>query len=101
MIRNDDQLLVCVRACVRACMYLIRTSTYRRFGCSVQCGTLGDPIVVDCATDPDSCHCKGSSAAYHMACPPNTGGQNIWGPGGDHAFTLVQPVATVGEEEEE
>jgi hypothetical protein len=83
-----------VRACVRACT--IRTYVGDLVALS---SAVGDPIVVDCATDPDSCHCKGSSAAY--PCPPNTGGQNIWGPGGDHAFTLVQPVATVGEEEEE
>ena len=52
---------------------------------------VGDPIVVDCVADPRSCHCPGSVA---FPCPPNTGGQNIWGPGGDHAFTLVVPVAT-------
>ena len=52
---------------------------------------VGDSIRVECSKNPLSCHCKGS---VYYPCPLNTGGQNVWGPGGDHAFTLIQPLGT-------
>jgi hypothetical protein len=62
---------------------------------------VGDPISVNCTngrstpgrvpTDPTACQCP-DSEFYH--CPPQTGGENIGGPGGDHTFTLLQGIAT-------
>eukprot|EP01052_Picozoa_sp_SAG31_P021485 SAG31_NODE_1664_length_7585_cov_10.994523_8_plen_285_part_00 len=62
---------------------------------------VGDPIKVNCSagpstpgrvpTDPNACQCP--SSGFHP-CPPQTGGGNTGGPGGDHTFTLLQPIAT-------
>ena len=62
---------------------------------------VGDPITVNCTdgpstpgkipTDPKACQCPGSE---FYPCPPQTGGENTGGPGGDHTFTLLQPIAT-------
>ena len=62
---------------------------------------VGDPIQVNCTegpstpgripTDPTACQCPGSG---FYPCPEQTGGSNTGGPGGDHTFTLLQPIAT-------
>ena len=61
---------------------------------------VGDPIQVNCTdapstpgriqTDPTACQCPDSG---FFPCPPQTGGSNTGGPGGDHTFTLLQPIA--------
>lgn len=51
---------------------------------------VGEPFVVNCSQSPAACQCKGSP---YYPCPPQTGGSNTGGPGGDRTFTLIQPIA--------
>ena len=67
---------------------------------------VGDPIRANCTdapstpgrllTEPTACQCPGSATKPNpfYPCPPQTGGENTGGPGGDHSFTLLQPIAT-------